>query len=172
MPTIKPRQNEGSRQSVPTRPRRDLVFVGRTPHHIGPDDQAILKGAIDERSLSGSQLRGVRGPRWPRACTARRATSSARRTSPNALWPTDILSSARTRGILPSLHACARAGACAELRARAGARAELRLRLRSPATASLGRSRADSAPLNYVHAAWSLHAHAAGEGAGATPALA
>ena len=37
---------------------------------------------------------------------------------------------------------------CGAARARAGARAELCLRLRSPATASLGRSRADSARLN------------------------
>ena len=67
MPSIKPRQNEGSRQSVPTRPRRDLVFVGRSPHHIGPDDQAILKGAFDERSLSGSSVaQGGPGPA-PRA---------------------------------------------------------------------------------------------------------
>jgi len=55
----------------------------------------------------------------------------------------------RNPGILPSLHACALVPvrSCARA-ARAGARAELCLRLRSPATASLGRSRADSARLN------------------------
>lgn len=79
------------RQSVPTRPRRDLVFVGLDASSHRPRRTSnILKGAmlIDERTLSGSQLRGVRGPRWPRACAARRATSSARRTLPNALRPT------------------------------------------------------------------------------------
>lgn len=84
-------KNEKQFVKVCRRDRGEILFSSAwTPHHIGPDDQAILKGAmlIDERTLSGSQLRGVRGPRWPRACAARRATSSARRTLPNALRPT------------------------------------------------------------------------------------
>ena len=126
----------------------------------------LMKELFRGRSSVASVAQGGLGPA-PRAARPPSALHLAKRAVAH-----DILYSALTWGILPSLHACARAGACAELRARAGARAELRLRLRSPATASLGRSRADSAPLNYVHAAWSLHAHAAGEGAGATPALA
>jgi len=112
-------KNEKQFVKVCRRDRGEILFSSAwTPHHIGPDDQAILKGAmlIDERTLSGSQLRGVRGPRWPRACAARRATSSARRTLPNALRPTIsfLLPEPGDTPVITRL----RAGACAELRAR------------------------------------------------------
>jgi len=108
------------RQSVPTRPRRDLVFVGLDASSHRPRRSSFfLLGAmlIDERTLSGSQLRGVRGQGGP-GPAPRAAQPPARAVPCQTRCGPRYPFFCRNPGDTPVITRL-RAGACAELRARA-----------------------------------------------------